>query len=146
MKSSPLSSHLVTLGPQCLPQHPVVEHPHSTLYVQVTVHRDNLRINNQQDASSIQNFILSRNKILDTRSILLVVYTKIHNLRSSLKLPSFASIQSNRSLSGEMGSNQQSPVYSFKLTFMWSINLRQRLTSYFTSLVFLSKILLENLV
>jgi hypothetical protein len=30
------------------------------LYVQVTVHRDNLRINNQQDASSIQNFILSR--------------------------------------------------------------------------------------
>ena len=27
--------------------------------VQVTVHRDNLRINNQQDASSIQNFILS---------------------------------------------------------------------------------------
>ena len=33
--------------------------PH--LYVQLTVHRDNLRINNQQDASSIQNFILSRN-------------------------------------------------------------------------------------
>jgi hypothetical protein len=31
------------------------------LYVQVTVHRDNLRINNQQDAPSIQNFILSRN-------------------------------------------------------------------------------------
>jgi hypothetical protein len=31
------------------------------LYVQVTVHRDNCRINNQQDASSIQNFILSRN-------------------------------------------------------------------------------------
>ena len=31
------------------------------LYVQVTVHRDNLRVNNQQDASSIQNFILSRN-------------------------------------------------------------------------------------
>jgi hypothetical protein len=31
------------------------------LYVQVTVHRDNLRINNQQDASSIQNFFLSRN-------------------------------------------------------------------------------------
>ena len=31
------------------------------LYVQVTVHRDNLRINNQQDASSIQNFILLRN-------------------------------------------------------------------------------------
>jgi hypothetical protein len=31
------------------------------LYVQVTVHRDNLHINNQQDASSIQNFILSRN-------------------------------------------------------------------------------------
>jgi hypothetical protein len=31
------------------------------LYVQVTVHRDNLRINNQQDASSIQNLILSRN-------------------------------------------------------------------------------------
>jgi hypothetical protein len=30
------------------------------LYVQVTVHPDNLRINNQQDASSIQNFILSR--------------------------------------------------------------------------------------
>jgi hypothetical protein len=30
-------------------------------YVQVTVHRDNLRINNQQDASSTQNFILSRN-------------------------------------------------------------------------------------
>ena len=26
------------------------------LYVQVTVHRDNLRINNQQDASIIQNF------------------------------------------------------------------------------------------
>jgi hypothetical protein len=33
----------------------------SCFYVQVTVHRDNLRINNQQDASSIQNFILSRN-------------------------------------------------------------------------------------
>ena len=31
------------------------------LYVQVTVHRHNLRINNQQDASSIQDFILSRN-------------------------------------------------------------------------------------
>ena len=31
------------------------------LCVQVTVHRDNLRINNPQDASSIQNFILSRN-------------------------------------------------------------------------------------
>jgi hypothetical protein len=31
------------------------------LYVQVTVHRDNLRINNQQDASGIQNFILSQN-------------------------------------------------------------------------------------
>ena len=31
------------------------------LYVQVTVHRDNLRTNNQQDTSSIQNFILSRN-------------------------------------------------------------------------------------
>jgi hypothetical protein len=31
------------------------------LYVQVTVHRDNLRIKNQQDGSSIQNFILSRN-------------------------------------------------------------------------------------
>jgi hypothetical protein len=28
------------------------------LYIQVTVHRDNHRINNQQDASSIQNFIL----------------------------------------------------------------------------------------
>jgi hypothetical protein len=28
-------------------------------YVQVTVHRDNLPINNQQDASGIQNFILS---------------------------------------------------------------------------------------
>jgi hypothetical protein len=33
----------------------------SVFYVQVTVHRDNLRINNQQDASIIQNFILSRN-------------------------------------------------------------------------------------
>jgi hypothetical protein len=32
----------------------------SVLYVQVTAHRDNLRINNQQDASSIQNLILSR--------------------------------------------------------------------------------------
>ena len=31
------------------------------VYVQVTMHRDNLRINNQQAASSIQNFILSRN-------------------------------------------------------------------------------------
>jgi hypothetical protein len=31
------------------------------LYVQVTMHHDNLCINNQQDASSIQNFILSRN-------------------------------------------------------------------------------------
>jgi hypothetical protein len=31
------------------------------LYVQVTVHCDNLRINNQQDASCIQNFVLSRN-------------------------------------------------------------------------------------
>jgi hypothetical protein len=29
------------------------------LYVQVTVHRANLRINKQQDASSIQNFIFS---------------------------------------------------------------------------------------
>jgi hypothetical protein len=28
----------------------------SPLYVQVAVHRDNLRINNQQDASSVQNF------------------------------------------------------------------------------------------
>jgi hypothetical protein len=27
------------------------------LYVQVTMHRDNLSINNQQDASSIQNFL-----------------------------------------------------------------------------------------
>jgi hypothetical protein len=33
----------------------------AVLYVQVAVHRDNLRINNQQDAPSIQNFILSRN-------------------------------------------------------------------------------------
>jgi hypothetical protein len=31
------------------------------VHVQVTVHRDNLRIDNQQDASSIQNVILSRN-------------------------------------------------------------------------------------
>ena len=31
------------------------------LYVQVTVHHDNLHINNQQYASSIQNFSLSRN-------------------------------------------------------------------------------------
>ena len=31
------------------------------LHVQVTVHRDNLRINNQQDASSSQNLILSLN-------------------------------------------------------------------------------------
>ena len=31
------------------------------LYVQVTVHRDNLRKNNQQDAPSTRNFILSRN-------------------------------------------------------------------------------------
>ena len=31
------------------------------IYVQVTVRRNNLRINNKQDASSIQNFILSRN-------------------------------------------------------------------------------------
>ena len=31
------------------------------LYVQLTVHRDNLHINNRQDASSIQNFILSQN-------------------------------------------------------------------------------------
>jgi hypothetical protein len=30
------------------------------LYVQGTVHRDNLCILNQQDASSIRNFILSR--------------------------------------------------------------------------------------
>jgi hypothetical protein len=30
-------------------------------YVQLTVHRENLRVNNQQDASSIQNFILLRN-------------------------------------------------------------------------------------
>jgi hypothetical protein len=34
---------------------------YAELYVQVSVNRDNLRINNQQDASSIQNFILSRN-------------------------------------------------------------------------------------
>ena len=31
----------------------------SVIYIQVTVHRDNLRTNNQQNASSIQNFILS---------------------------------------------------------------------------------------
>ena len=31
------------------------------LYVQVTVHRDMLRINNQQDAPIMRNFILSRN-------------------------------------------------------------------------------------
>jgi hypothetical protein len=30
-------------------------------HAQMTVHRDNFRINNQQDASSIQKFILSRN-------------------------------------------------------------------------------------
>jgi cysteinyl-tRNA synthetase len=34
---------------------------YSTLYFQVTVHRDNLHKNNQKDASSIQNFILSHN-------------------------------------------------------------------------------------
>ena len=37
------------------------KHSFEVLHVHVTVHRDNLRINNQQDASSIQNFILSRN-------------------------------------------------------------------------------------
>jgi hypothetical protein len=37
------------------------KHETEILYVQVTVHRDNLRINNQQDASNIQNFILPRN-------------------------------------------------------------------------------------
>jgi hypothetical protein len=31
------------------------------IYVPVTVHRDNLRINNQQDAPNIQSFILLRN-------------------------------------------------------------------------------------
>ena len=30
------------------------------LYVQVTVHCGNLRINNQQDASSIQNFFVTK--------------------------------------------------------------------------------------
>jgi hypothetical protein len=40
--------------------HTPCKHQH-VLYVQVTVHRDNLRINNQQYASSIQHFILSRN-------------------------------------------------------------------------------------
>jgi hypothetical protein len=34
---------------------------YNVLYVQVTVHRDNLHINNQQDVSSIQKFTLSRN-------------------------------------------------------------------------------------
>jgi hypothetical protein len=33
---------------------------YKSLYVQVTVHRDCLRINNQQDASRIQNSIPSR--------------------------------------------------------------------------------------
>ena len=38
------------------------QHSHvGLLYVRMTVHRENLRTNNQQDASSIQNFILSRN-------------------------------------------------------------------------------------
>jgi hypothetical protein len=30
------------------------------LYVQVTVHRDNLRISNQQDASNIQNYFVTK--------------------------------------------------------------------------------------
>jgi hypothetical protein len=38
-----------------------VKKDRAILYVQVTVHHDNRRINNQQDASNIQNFILSRN-------------------------------------------------------------------------------------
>jgi hypothetical protein len=41
--------------------HNVTLNVHFLLYVQVTVHRDNLRTNNQQDASSIQNLILSLN-------------------------------------------------------------------------------------
>ena len=36
---------------------PIVSNCKTVLYVQVTVHRDNLRINNQQDASSIKNFV-----------------------------------------------------------------------------------------
>jgi hypothetical protein len=35
---------------------PAFVDPEYELYVQVTVHRDNLRINNQRDAASIQNF------------------------------------------------------------------------------------------
>jgi hypothetical protein len=38
-----------------------IQTPFPILHVQVTVHRDNLRTNNQPDASSTQNFILSRN-------------------------------------------------------------------------------------
>ena len=50
-----------------------------------------LRINNQKDASSIQNFILSlhvswQNKILDTWCILLVIYTKIITMHGHLNV------------------------------------------------------------
>jgi hypothetical protein len=63
------------------------------LYVQVTVHRDNLRVNNQQDASSIQNFILSRNSTcfghllcLSSGVSLLVIYTKIITMYGHLNI------------------------------------------------------------
>jgi hypothetical protein len=54
------------------------------LYVQVTVHRDKLRTSNQQDASSIQNFILSRNS---TCFKLTVLGSGHINLHETYQLP-----------------------------------------------------------
>jgi hypothetical protein len=47
---------LATEAPHSIAANKHTKHRLGLLYVQVTVHRDNLRINNQQDASSIQNF------------------------------------------------------------------------------------------
>jgi hypothetical protein len=53
-----------------------------TLYVQLTVHRDKLRINNQQDASSIHNFILSLNSTCFGHLL-----QRPHNLHETYQLP-----------------------------------------------------------
>ena len=65
-----LLSHLITADPKSDKQYVVVLCGLSRLsslskfiilfYVQVTAHRDNLRINNQQDTTSIQNFFVTK--------------------------------------------------------------------------------------
>ena len=47
---------------------------------------DDLPMNNQQDASSIQNFISWQNKILDTWCILWVIYTKRITMHGHLNI------------------------------------------------------------